>query len=705
MKKIVSLALAGIMAASLGITASAEKTVAAPVSASVSESDAELRTALSEVKKRVSIPDDISQFSYSVDSNSLGKTYYFYWDTPQGSEQYKCVNVIYAGGVITSYSTYNYSVGGRSGARLAKLSTAELYSKAVKAVRQLNPNVAPYLRVVSDSVRINPYDSTASFTVQRVKNGVPVANDTGRIYLNKDTGEIVGFNIRWHRKASFKSKNDAISADKAWDSYCDMIAPEPQYEIYYDYENDAYTSRLVYVQSDYGDINAFTGKKSSFVDDGYFDKDGNFDEDCEVEEPESNPETGAGFTPEELKELSVSLPYATPDAAIKILKNNSYLYFSDDMSMSYDYLHKDKTAGAENYFYNVSFTNNKQESWDIEDVNWGVAKPAVQEYYESVSLCVNAQTGEVINYNFYTSENTETDSYDMAAADRKAKQALKSLSPKHAAKFSEQNSTCNDYVIDENDDTTVYCGSSHTFTRKVNGIRVTGNAVQIQFDGKMQLRNYSINYNNVSFESTEKMLTKEQILDKFRETAGLKLVYKAGSSDKKTMTVLVYTAEKSLYVDAFTGESVYSEAKINENDLSGITDIYVLRLAKALSDNGILISSRKFSEKDAVYYDDFSRIIGYIGERYAYNSDLTAESRLTRGEAVKLMAAKKYGDEVAQLKGIFKSPFSDISENDENVGYYAIAYASGIAKGSELRQNDSFTYSDLIVTIYDMLSN
>ena len=714
MKKFVSLAVAGIMAASLGVSASADNPVAVPVSALVntaaSDTEAELRSALIAVKQRISVPEEISQFSYSVDSNALAKTYYFYWDTPAGSENYKCVNAVYSGGVITSYGYYDYSTSSSSGAHLAKLSSAELYAKAVKAVRTLNPTVAPYLRVVSDSIYMTPYDSTASFTVQRVKNGVPVENDRGKVYLNKDTGEVTYFNLNWHRKASFKSKDNALSADEAWDSYCEMISPEPQYEIYYDYENDTYATRLVYVQDNYGDINAFTGKKSDFRADGYFDKDGMFDEDCEVEEPNANPETGAGdFTTEELRELSVPLPYAKPEAVIDILDTNKFLFFSDELQMSYDYLFKDTTGGEEKYFYTISFTNSEKEHWDYENENPVAPEEKFQfMHHDEVSLCVNAQTGEIINYHFYTSDDSDVDSYDLTAADKKAAEALKSLSPKYAAKFSEQKSSTDEYVVTEEDknktSTTVYCGSNHNFTRKVNGIRVIGNDVQMHFDGKMRLRNYSINYTDVSFDSTKKMLAEEQILDKFRESAGLKLCYKAGSSNKKTMTVLVYSAEKALYVDAFTGEPVYSNASALENDLSGISDSDVLRRAEALSDNGIVISSRKFSENDAVYYDDFARLIGFIGNRCAYNVDFSEDKQLNRGEAVKLMAAAKFGAEVAELKGIFKSPFADISDSDENVGYYAIAYAAGLASGSELHPADSYTYGEFIGLIYDMLS-
>ena len=68
------------------------------------------------------------------------------------------------------------------------------------------------------------------------------------------------------------------------------------------------------------------------------------------------------------------------------------------------------------------------------------------------------------------------------------------------------------------------------------------------------------------------------------------------------------------------------------------------------------------------------------------------------------MAAAKFGAEVAELKGIFKSPFVDISDSDENVGYYAIAYAAGLASGSELDPADSYTYGEFIGLIYDMLS-
>ena len=62
------------------------------------------------------------------------------------------------------------------------------------------------------------------------------------------------------------------------------------------------------------------------------------------------------------------------------------------------------------------------------------------------------------------------------------------------------------------------------------------------------------------------------------------------------------------------------------------------------------------------------------------------------------------GDVVPELKGIYKSPFSDVKDSDKNVGYYAIAYGLGVVSGDKLNANKTFTMGDMIKMVYTLYS-
>ncbi len=707
MKKALSLAMAGVMAISTSVVASA------------AETDSELASMLSMVKQRINVSEDISEFSYSVENGGPLAIYYFNWNTPRGADEYKSVNVTAYGSVITQYSKYDSNTSYSKTPSLAKLTSDQLYSYAVKAVKQLNPTVGTSIRVDRESISMNVYSSRVSFNVYRVKNGVPVESDRGYISLDKNTGELRSFSISWHPKASFKSKKGVLSEDEAWEKYGDLITLAPYYEIQYDWENERYTSQLVYRQTDYGEINAYTGDRSDFVSDGYFG--GETEEACEDEDAVENPATGGadkGFTEEELRELNKELPYGSEEAAIKLIKSNKYLSFDDGMVLSWDNLYKNTFGGEEEYVYTAYFSNEEKYYYDetVEeplDEEWN----SEQYFYSSVSITLNAETGEIKSYYYYNSQDeTDADSYDMEKADKLAAKIAKSLAPSHVKDYTDYSSNVWSYTRTSGKNAspkTYYNGSYHTFGRMANGISVSGNEIMIGLNAEMKLTNYEISYNNVEFASPEGMLTADEALNAFRKTHDLELYYKARTGKKKTATVLVYGCDTNVYCDAFTGEQVFNWNYDRTNDLSGIVSPDVLRKAKVLDDNGIIISESKFAENDAVSAHDFAQAISIFMKNGVYSieklpsgeiTEWSADKLLTRGDAMTIFAQGMCSKDITSLKGIFKNPFTDVSDDDEYLGCYAVAYALGAAKGDTLRAADAYTYGDFINLIYDLAS-
>ena len=191
MKKVVSLAMAGVMAASTCIVASAET------------ADKQLEETLAMVKSRITVAEEISEFSYNTVNGGPVTVYQFNWQTPRDTsyEERKSISVSAYSNVITHYNYYSAERTWSSEATLAKLSSDQLYSHAYSALKKLNPTVLGNIKIDRDSLRMSVYSNTATFNVYRVKNGVPVESDTGRNTLKKNTCELHSFDISWNPKA------------------------------------------------------------------------------------------------------------------------------------------------------------------------------------------------------------------------------------------------------------------------------------------------------------------------------------------------------------------------------------------------------------------------------------------------------------------------------------------------------------------------
>lgn len=704
LKRAASLALAAFMAVPAGICAYADN-------AQFSE---ELKNTLAMVKSRITIPEDCTKFSYERGTRGFVNSYTFTWNAADDAD-YHCIYVTAYGSVITSYEEYSEERWKNTEPKLADLSKDELYKAAVKCVKTLNPTICSNISVDKDSLSTSPHSQYAHFTVNRMANGVPVESDSGTIEINKNTGELAGFRISWHPKAAFQKTDKVVDIETARKSYEDMIALEPLYNVRYDYDTKEYTASLVYRQTDYGEINAFTGKKNDFAADGYFEN--GVAETEEAAADTANPATGAGveshsFTKEELAELDRELPYSTEEAVKKLVQDNPYLTWSDDYVLQSSRLRKVGSDKNPEYVYSVSFSTEQEDDyWEepmpIEEETVA-SEPYVPKQYKYMSISVNAETGNVTNYSYSYSGLKETGNYDMTAANKKADDVLKSLAPDVAKEYTEREDRENSYLDDNNKK--VCYGSGHDFIRTANGIKVLYNDISVSFDADMTLTYYSNGYEDVEFPDPKNMLSADEVMDVFWKTHDFSMYYLVRTGKTLTASTLVYGTDTSVYADAFTGKQVYDWSK-NEPDISGIKDKQLKKTAQILLDNGVDLSKGKFSENDTVNLYIFSRVINYftvngisIGEEYPdANSE---EVLLTTGEAMRLLVKAQFGEKFAELKGIFKSPFDNIKDTDPNAGIYAAAWAMGALNGSgkTLDVDKPYTYADLINLCYDQLS-
>ena len=706
MKKTLSFAMAIATALSCTSFAAADYAYDVPEECGTSyveeQSNKELETALRYVKSRISIPSDLTEFYYSTSLNNNKTVYSFNWSTPYTADSYREINCSICSTVITYYNYYDGSKSYKNEINLAKLSADELYTYAQKSVQKLNPTVYKDICIEKDTLSISRNRNRATFQVVRTKNGVPVANDRGNIVIDKDTGELISYNINWHTKAAFKKPDNVISEEKAQKAYADMIDIYPVYQLTYDREKDEYISDIIYMQNNYGEINAFTGKKSDFEADGYYDETMESD-DC-IEE-EGNPSTGADknfFTEQELEEINKELPYSSEEKIRELVDSKDYFILTDDMELYYFTLYKQTEGKTDQYFYTASFSSadyDKDSYWNDE--------------FEETVITVNAESGEIISYNYYKNKATKpSNTYDEAAAEQKAIDIAKELAGDKFKEYGDIN-TYLDYYKPMNGNITNYYGSSHIFNRYVNDIEVSGDWITVDFNSDNVLTSYYINYTEADFVSPDKMLSEDEIMNIFWQNNDIELYYLARVNEKKTKTVLVYGTDEAVYCNAFTGEQLYYYT--SRSDLSGIKTAEVKEMAQILNNHNILISSTPFLETDAVKQSDYIRIMNYISSVGIYSNDLPVlsdgriyeyedDAPITNSDAMILFTAAECGNKVPQLKGIYRSPYTDVKDSDANVGYYAIAHALLDSKATELHPDEAFTYADMIKQIYNYLA-
>lgn len=661
-----------------------------------------LASAIKIAKTRLDIPEELTEFSYDTSDRYNTTVYCLTWTTPSDAAEYKYVSVTVSGSLVLGYfnsDSYKYD---EKCEHFAKLSGDELYKKAQAAVKKLDPTVADVILIDRDSLNINVYGKRAYFSLVRTKNGVPVSNDRGSVSLDKDTGELIGFNLGWHANASFRDSKSAISLDKAKQKYAEMIQLTPQYEFDYDWETKKLTAQLVYRQNDFGEINAFTGKKSNFSADGYYDDSSNetMEEDTADEMDTGKGDGGYQFTEQEQAELDKKLPYADSAAVIKLIQADKWMTYSTDMELVYSDLYKVSFTGKDKYYYTANFSSyvpdeNDDVYEEIVEDDGSVSVPAAEptQNWQEVNITVDAESGQVMSYYFWDSRDNSSNSYDLDKADKLAEEIAKTYAGDRFAEY--KGNPSSDYSWTDKNDKTTYSGSSHTWDRYSNDILVSGDSICINFNADTKLTRYDYSYTDVKLPDPSRMLSTDMVMQKFWENNDLNLYYLAKFVDKKTKTVLVYGTDSYVYVDATTGEPVYSWAYEREkNDLSGIKNKKILKMAKALDDHGYIISAQKFSENDIADSETFEQLMGIsTGEN---------SKKLTLGDALVIFTKSVAGDKIPELKGIYKSPFSDVKDTDKNVGYYAIAYAMGVVSGDKLNAKSDFTYGDMIKMVYTL---
>lgn len=736
MKRTIAKTAAIIMAAMIAGTTCVPMTISA-YKASSSTSDAsqvEMKQALTIVKKRVDIPNDVSEFDYSMGESYGTRSFTFTWTTPKDAKQYRRIRVSIIGGIITSYSDSKNNTQYTNDPALAKLTNEQIISKAKGYIRQLNPDIADSVKLELGS--LNLFNNTATVRFERYENGIKVSSNGGSVTVDKDTGALCSFTAGWWENAEFADPEKALSEKSIQEAYKKLCNLTPYYKIYGDYKYNEKTGKgewtqkvgLVYDSDMHSEIDAFTGKKSTIWEDmnkaegtryygNYYDD--VVTEDC-VEEESAALEEGVQFTPEELEKIQQDENLVKTDEAFKQLKNDKFVALTDDYELkSYDiYYETDEKTDEETFYVSLRYAVKK----DLRDNYKG---------YKNVNVRINGETGEVLDFSKYSGSGN-LPKLDVAKANKLANEAAKTYSKAIFSGYKADSANTAPVQSWKNGKETHYEDARQfIFNRYVNGIQVWGDSISVGVDSNGVVTSYYVNHTeDVTFPSAD-ILSKSEAFDKLYTQQDFAYYYDGWiTQDGKVKTYLIYKMD-NFYLNAKTGKvcnwngsekTTYVSARdVKYSDIKGIEQEEAIL---ALQKYGVVLTTdSKFRPDELISENDFMNLMsnvlgGYVAidvedvEEEAASEEtkkkLEAEKKdkaeTTMREAA-VMFGKIYLPENIAKMNIFKSPFSDVKDTDEETGYLAVANEKGFVTGKngKLGGGNTITRAEAVQIMYDYL--
>lgn len=712
---------------------------------SFAEEDAAMKTALTYVKQRIDIPETFTEFSYRTSTDNNSTQYRFTWRENNDNGSNGSISVNITGKVIKSVNIYKPAETSadddvwieESSSSFAKLSDAMIRKACMKYIKEINPSIYKDLKVNEDSLYISLWGSDATLSFARTYNGIPVTNQSGSVTVNKDTGELIRYNLYWTNGAGFSDAKDAISVEKAQAAYKSLFPIEKVYTLEYDWENKKYIPHLIYRQTKTGQINAFTGKLSTFDDYGSYD---NGSDDVAAVEMETadiadddadvNPTAGAGkavtFSADEVAKLEKEGTLIKADDALKKLRDMNIFSIPAQAEVTYQNCYFNEQLGY--YIRDIQFTGKDKRYIDLNGEEKILAVDAAgldlpEEYNIWGSFSINAETGDLRSFysNSYDNGSSMDESYDKKAneifaklLDKNFKDDFGTVEKTYESKvYSKYDSNTGKPVGDPR-----ITSKTYSANRKAYDITCINENVSLTIANTGYVTSFSSTYRpDVTYPKPENIISANKAYKNFFKEVPPELKYRCAyrTDTKKVVTALVYSTERTLLIDAFTGKRVnYNGSVYNENEDKGdYTDLEnskYKKYAEKLKKYGITLmdKSGKLSENETITAEDFRFLLGWLGNYNTYRTvkAVKNDEKLSRQTAAYIIVSSKYGDEIPNIKDLFKAKFSDVPEDSKYFGYIVLADAAGLLEGSgdKFAPTAAFTRGEALKFIYSVLS-
>ncbi len=733
--------------------AAAVSTPAVPASNSsatttAKKEDASMKAALTTVKKRIEIPEELSEFTYA-ESKAYSKTgYNFNWTTPDGSES---LNVTVIGNIITEYSQNESGKGYYSYNRepkLAKLSQQEVIAKAKESFKKINPDIYGECGFELQSLSLT--STEARVEISRSVNGVNVSGNGGSIYIDQNTGEMTGMNVTWWDGAKFSDPKTAKTEAEIQEAYKSLCTLTPYYRISYNWDEKAQKSkpvvRIVYSPDFTDEIDAYTGKVSTIWEDMekaggsrynnylmYADAATGVTADAgEVVEEDA---AAIEFSEEELKKIGQSEKLLKTADVTALLKKDKFAALTDNYKLKNYNLSSIKDGNGKETF-------SMYLSYELD-----TSKPAANEYYKYINVTVDAETGRVLSLNKYGNQSgSELPNLDVKKANAVAEEAAKTYSKDIISQYKADKSNTDpvkvigtEEVMDP--ETNKKTGKlsiyekerSFRFNRFVNGIQVTNNTITVDVDSNGIVTRYNTNHTeNITFPKAD-IISTDEAFKKLFEQMSFDNYYNGWiTKDGEFKTYLLYSID-GFTLNAKTGKICNWDGSTSDTSSMGyhtnakysdIKDIPQRDAILEMQKYGVTLRTdgKKFLPDTPISEAEFADLLGNLfNEAVAIDeieyddspegkakaeAEKKDKAETTRREAAVMFAQMYDHNNIANIKGIFRSFYSDIKTSDENAGHIAIAYAKGFfgkTADGQFHGDKVITRAEAVQLVYDYL--
>lgn len=662
----------------------------------VSEEE-QMKNALALVKSKITIPESYSSFTYSTGKNQGMRSYNFTWTDPSSSDSYSAE---VTGDIITGYQAPHHSSWNRG---ISSHDPSYFVNKALSWVYKVNPSMTGFLTksnvwltLSSDEVYVS-FDRT--FGGVKVNNG---GNSVG-VTLNKYTGDIIDYSGTWWQNAEFVSDAGALSQEDIKKIYCDEVTIKPYYRIYTDYNTGKKKTNIVYEPLNSYAYDALTGKHSSMEDDyaKYMDTDlydngagldGYPEEVVEDEAAVEASATGVSFTDEELAAAADLSTMLTSEQFKALAVKDKYMGITDKYLVKNFNIEKNFNAECG---YSISCTmmiNNKTDS-------------------RNVNITADAKSGRIMSFYSYSDESRAE--INVKKATTLANAALKYY----------YGDIADEYKADTGNSAPVQSSGSYKetsrtmrYNRYVNNIQVTDNYINITVNSAGKVTSvYSRHDKDVDF-GDGLIINKETALKLLCEQQDMELSYDGFLDLESKPHVYLRYEMPSWRINGVNGKLCDYEGKPSakaekSSDTCPYKDIakspYKSEIAALYEHNVKIFEGSEFKPTEKMTFKEFTQLLdavtGYGYEPVPLEEDVieedvsaeTASDRyFTRMTLAKEFVRAAQADKFAKYTSIYRSPFTDVSSKDENVGYAALAYAMGAVKAG----SDGKFYPNAYVT-------
>ncbi len=677
--------------------------------------DHDLENAILTAKSKIEIPVEYSEFSSNIYTDYGETSYSLRWATKD--EEYTqpkqiSINVNNCGD-ITSYDCSDYTTYSNK-LQFPKFTDEEFKNTAKQWLFSVNSSWEKSLP--DDAITVQGAKGVTSSTIpvvfERMENGLPFCNDHATVSINTQTKEVLSFYSKWTYPDNIPAASEAIDEATAEKIYHEKSPMELSYK------NIDNHGVLVYTPT-HGDvvIDARTGEEFDFFRYGQTSNkaaSGGSSLMAEESADAAAPEAPR-LTESELKNIDEVENLLPEKELCNIAENMPSTAIKDLTLISADYHRINKTDEPAQYRARLYYENTNPDD------------------YGRAYVYLDAQTGELFNFNCYT--DRKADERNKVSFDTALKTA-ESFIKQYGGKAAEKVKNTSEPPVNMEK---VY-NYNYYFSRFENDVPFGDNGFSITINPVTgNITSYYKTWNDeIDFETPDELISPEKAGEILVDTAKMVLSYDFQQGESTTEPIIGMTyrlgGAAPRIIKAKTGEIINYNGELynpNENEIIYPTDIsghYGESAITKLLENRLIVleeDETSFRPDDFITQREliaflccldygapqpiFSDIVARKINNYKnYDISIDPDSTASREFGVMLMVTALNYQETAKLKGIYTTAFADQDEISEDMlGFVALAQGLGIISGNGnglFNPTESLTRADAAIMIYNYLS-